>query len=312
MGKADWDFHCGRHAFSSLDRWMEAFRARYGDCGSAAEFAFKAQASNFEAMRAMFEAFGIRRDRAHGVIQWMLNASWPKLYWQLYDHGLAPNGAYYGAQRACSPLSVAYDYGTKSVHVVNGTTGALEGAVVTATAYDLDSREILRRTARVTCPAGASVKAFDLGDLPGTSPVRFLDLALGAGKDATANFYWLSAKPDVLDDSRSTWFQTPNASYADFRTLGALPPAKVQVRTAFRKDSATVTLTNPTDRLAFFLELGLAPEGGDPLPTALWDANYVSLPPRATRTLHVSFRPSDLKGRRPRVTLQGWNVPPIP
>ena len=91
-----WEFHCGRHNFNTLDRYKAALDARYGVADSLEDFARLAQVANYEGMRAMFESFSIRRPATTGIIQWMLNSAWPEMYWQLYDHYLVPNGAFYG------------------------------------------------------------------------------------------------------------------------------------------------------------------------------------------------------------------------
>ncbi len=65
-------------------------------------------------MRAMFESSGTQTgDNRNCAV--MLNAAWPKMYWQLYDYYLMPNGAFYGARKANEPLHIAYDYGKNSV-----------------------------------------------------------------------------------------------------------------------------------------------------------------------------------------------------
>ena len=52
------------------------------------EYCTKAQLLNYESIRPMFEAFQVNRYDATGIIQWMLNSSWPKLIWQLYGFDL--------------------------------------------------------------------------------------------------------------------------------------------------------------------------------------------------------------------------------
>ena len=310
--QASWAFHCGRHEFGNLDRYLAAFNARYGASSNVADFAFRAQAANFETMRAMFEAFGVHQPGATGVIQWMLNASWPKLYWQLYDAYLTPNGAYYGARKGCQPRTVVYDCAARTVHVVNDTRQALEGVRVKVRIFDANSRVVFAKELRTSCPPGASVRVLDLKDAAPDLPLGFLDLRLeGPGGPIADNFYWLSAKPDVLDYAHSDWYFTPLTSYADFTGLNALPAARVEVTSAFQAGAAVVTLANPTDHLAFFLELGLvAPGSGEPVAGAVWDDNYVSIPPHETRTVRVTFSSKGLHGLRPRVTLAGWNLPP--
>jgi exo-1,4-beta-D-glucosaminidase len=308
--KATWDFHCGRHEFNTLDRFQAAFTARYGPCAGLEEFAFRTQAANYEAMRAMYEAFGVNQPKATGVIQWMLNASWPKLYWQLYDYYLTPNGAYYGARKGNQPLTAVYDCAHRQVHVVNDTRVDLAGASVRVRLLDAESRVVLDRTVPVACAAGASVPVLDLKDVAPPSALYFLDLRLqGQGRPLADNFYWLSAKPDVLDYPKSDWACTPLAATADFRGLGALPPAAVTLETRWQPGQATVTLGNPTDHLAFFLELGLT-QAGQRVVSAIWDDNDVCLLPHETRVLHVTFTDAELAGRAPRILLTGWNVPP--
>ncbi|MHC4331669.1 MAG: glycoside hydrolase family 2, partial [Planctomycetota bacterium] len=89
-----WEFHCGLNEFATLDRYRQAIDRRYGKAGNVEEFARKAQVLNYELMRPMFEAFRANKGTATGVVQWMLNAAWPKMYWQLYDKYLMPNGAF--------------------------------------------------------------------------------------------------------------------------------------------------------------------------------------------------------------------------
>ncbi len=75
---------------------------------------------NYEAQRAMFEAYGRNKYDSTGVIQWMLNNAWPSIIWNLYDYYLVPSGAYFGSKKACEPLHVQYSYDDNSVAVVNG------------------------------------------------------------------------------------------------------------------------------------------------------------------------------------------------
>ena len=56
-----WDFHSGRNQFNTIETYHEALDARYGEATDLEDFARKAQIANYEGMRAMFEAFSIRR-----------------------------------------------------------------------------------------------------------------------------------------------------------------------------------------------------------------------------------------------------------
>ncbi|MBI1753802.1 MAG: glycoside hydrolase family 2 [Acidobacteria bacterium] len=306
-----WEFHCGRHEFNTLNRYLNAYNHRYGEAASVEEFAFKAQAANYEGMRAMFEAFGVNQPKATGVVQWMLNASWPKLYWQLYDYYLTPNGAYFGARKGSQPRNVVYDRAAKTVHVVNDTRAAFAGLKVRARIFNAASTKVFEKNVGAACGPGASAQVLDLKAVDAGSPLYFLDLQLTEnGVPVADNFYWLSTSPDTLDEAHSNWFMTPNTGFADFKGLSALPQAQVKMASRFENGAGTVTLTNASDRLAFFLELGLTqgPGKGD-VRSALWDDNYLSIPPRESRTVRVRFDPADLNGRTPRVRLAGWNIP---
>jgi exo-1,4-beta-D-glucosaminidase len=114
-----WHFHCGLNEFTTLDQYRNALTKRYGEAKTVEEFARKAQVLNYELMRPMFEAFRVHRGRATGVIQWMLNAAWPKMWWQLYDWYLMPTGAFYGAKKACQPMQLIYNYGDRGIYLVN-------------------------------------------------------------------------------------------------------------------------------------------------------------------------------------------------
>lgn len=315
-----WKFHCGRFQFGDLDIYLKAFNARYGESKSVEEFAFKAQAANYEAMRAMFEAFGANQPKATGVVQWMLNGAWPKFYWQLYDTFLMPNGATYGARKGNQPLNVVYHCGEKAVYLVNDTRVDRKSVRVRARVYGADSKLISDQVFQVACPANQAHRVFAVKGLSDKHGVQFLDLRLeGADGQALAdNFYWLSGKPDVLDEAKTTWFVTPNTSFADFSALGSLPPAQVDLKVEKRVQMGKewewqVSLTNATERIAFFLELQLVRDkNGEPILPVLWSDNDLSLLPHERKTVTVRFAETDLQGDAAHLTLMGWNTPAKP
>lgn len=80
-----WNYHSGRHEFNTINKYLNAMNERYGKSSNIDDFLRKAQLSNYEAIRPMFEAFAVNKSNAGGIVQWMLNAPWPKFFWQLYD-----------------------------------------------------------------------------------------------------------------------------------------------------------------------------------------------------------------------------------
>ena len=143
IGKA-WDYHCGRYEFSDLSRFTKAINERYGEPKDLIDFDKKAQAMNYELMRPMFEAFQVNKRKSTGIIQWMLNAAWPKMYWQLYDYYLMPTGAFYGTQKSCTPLHLIYNYGDKKVYAINDYLHKVAGLEAVIRVYDINSKRFLR------------------------------------------------------------------------------------------------------------------------------------------------------------------------
>ena len=306
-----WDYHCARNEFSTLDRYRVALDRRYGAPRSVEEFARVAQAANYEAVRAMFEAFAIFRPRATGVIQWMLNACWPRLYWQLYGHDLVPNGAFYGTQAACRPRGLVYHYGDHGVYAVNDLPEPVEGLRAEVRVLDGASQEVLREDVAVDIPALGSRKVLDLAGVAADSPVRFVFLTLrnGEGTTLARNVYWLSSQEDVPDWDKGDWIHTPGKEYADLTALRDLPPARVDstldVSVEGGEARARVTLRNESDVVAFFLELNVVGAEGRGVAPILWDENYVSLLPGESPDPRGAVRRPGPGGRGPAARRHG-------
>jgi exo-1,4-beta-D-glucosaminidase len=311
-----WNYHCGRNEFNDMDRYVEALDRRYGPSDSVEEFLFKAQAANYEAIRPMFESFAVNRPLTTGLIQWMLNSAWPETYWQLYDWYLMPNGAFYGTLAACQPLSLAYNYDNQTVYAVNDSRFAESGAVATVRAFDLNSNEIFSRQLDLDMAAAGSEPLVSLAELDSPTPVYFLDLRLAdtTGAELARNFYWLSTRPDVLDYENHQWFVTPTKGFADFAALDDLPEVVIEASAGVApgEDGAEVTvlLSNPSDALAFFVELRVVDAEGSSILPVLWNDNYVSILPGESRELTARLPTvGDVTGAT--LALQGWNVPAV-
>ena len=309
---AVWSYHCARGQFGHLTRYYNAFTNRYGAVASVDEFAYKSQAANYEAIRPMYEAFSANLPHTTGIIQWMLNPSWPKLFWQLYDYYLVPGGAFFGAKKGAAPVAIIYNYGNQGIYLVSQTGKNFGNCRTTVTVYDLNSKIVLQQTVTNADPVYGSQKIFDLSKLASPTPVYFLDLhsAGEAGsEDIANNFYWLSTRPDVLDESKTQWYVTPNKSFADLTALIEMPGATVASSISYKSSAkgtdADVTLRNNGDALAFFIEMRIVgAESQQSLTPVFWNDNYVSLPPHTTKVFHAQFP----KGEKPELKLRGWNV----
>src|SRR5262249_35037707 len=100
VGDNYWNFHAGSGSFGDTHVFTAALEGRYGPAKSITDYAMKSQAMTYEGERAMFEAYGRNKYTSTGVIQWMLNISWPGLIWHLYDWYLRRGGGYFGTKKA--------------------------------------------------------------------------------------------------------------------------------------------------------------------------------------------------------------------
>jgi exo-1,4-beta-D-glucosaminidase len=310
-----WDYHCARHEFNTLDRYLEALNRRYGKVKGLEDFVRKAQVANYEAMRAMFEAFAANRPLATGVIQWMLNAAWPKLYWQLYDYYLMPNGAFYGAKKASRPVHILYHPGNDGIYVVNDRLSPLGGWKAQVRVFDLHSKEVFHEVWDVELGENRVAQVGRIPQVEGLAPLYFLDLKLAdnAGGLIDENFYWLSTKKDVMNYPATEWFVTPIKDFADLTALDKLPPVTLKILSAFEQTGAEhrirVTLENPADTIAFFVNLDVVGrQTGNMVVPIYWDDNCVSLLPGESRTISGSFSSQDLQGEEPELRISGWNL----
>lgn len=312
---ATWEFHCGRNEFNTLNRYVKAFNNRYGEQNNVEDFTFKSQASNLESMRAMYEAFAINRSKTTGIIQWMYNSPWPKLIWQFWDYNLLPNAAFYGARSGARPVNIAYNYGDNAVYASNLNPQTVNNLKATIQIFDFNGKLIFEKNDKIAVNGNASHKIIDLPNDQNYSKVYFLKLKLTDenGKTIADNFYWLSTKKDIFDFKKSDWINTPLVEYADFKDLDKLPKVKIETENSIKKQNeeyeVTVKLSNPSDKIAFFIELSIMGEtSGKSIVPVLWDDNYISLVPKESRTIKVTFPASALKGEKPVFKYKGWNV----
>lgn len=314
-----WNYHCARGVplFNSLDTYKEALDKRYGESSNVEEFLTKSQMQSYEAMRGMYEAFTAYKPKATGVIQWMLNSAWPSMFWQLYDTYLMPNGAFYGAKKACQYVHLIYDYDKKEIYAINETHKQIDGLTAEIRFFDIESKELQRETVEVNLSGNESIVIKKLQKPKGLTTTYFLNLKLynDKGEEINTNLYWLSTKDDGMDytDIRFHHLYTPMSSWGNLRGINNLPKANVDVKHDFKqvgdKTEANITMENKSDKIAFFIELRLVGEKSDEsaLPVFLSD-NYVSLLPGETRKITGHFATKGLKGEKPVLKYSGINI----
>jgi exo-1,4-beta-D-glucosaminidase len=311
-----WNFHSGGERFTTINVFTDGLNRRYGTATSLDDYLRKAQAVTYDGQRAMFEAYGRNKYTATGVIQWMLNNSWPSLIWHLYDYYLVPAGGYFGTKKAMEPIHVQYSYDDNSVAVVNSTYEAVQGVKVSARLYNLDAKEKAAREGTMNVAADSSTKAFDLPKVDDLTKTYFVRLQLhdSAGKLLSDNFYWLSTKPDVLDwKHRKDTVYTPQAEFGDLSGLNTLPQVRLEAKSTKEEQGSRagtrVSLRNPSRNIAFMVHLRITKgKGGEDLTPMFWSENYFSLLPGEEKEVIASYDSSDLDSKEGVIEVDGYNV----
>jgi exo-1,4-beta-D-glucosaminidase len=310
-----WNFHAGGGGYANVNVFTEALNNRYGKAQSLEEYTHKAQAMTYEAERAMFEAYSRNKYESTGVIQWMMNNAWPSLIWHLYDYYLRPGGGYFGTKRACEPVHIQYSYDDASVAVVNSTRTDFKGLKATTKVYSLDMTEKLSREVSLDAVADSSKRVFTIPAIEDLTTVYFvkLELADAAGKPLSSNFYWLSTRPETLNEEKGNGRFTPIANFADFTGLNSLPKVDLTVSASVRpgpsEQTVRVSIANPGKSLAFLVRLRVTKgQGGEEILPVIWQDNYISLMPGEKREVAAAYDTRFLENAAPVVAIDGLNT----
>lgn len=279
----------------------KALYSRYGKPEGLEEYSMKSQVLQYEATRAMFEAFAGNKYKSSGIIYWMYNSAWPSMYWQLYDYFFAPNGAFYGTRKACENLHIQYSYDDNSIRVVNGNYKDFSGLKATTKLYNMSMDEIYSADTPVEIKSDESRKVLFLEKPAGAGDITFLKLVLSdkEGKEISSNFYWLSSKGD---------------ENADFTALNKLQEVALNCSVSSVKQEngkyiAVIDIENPSASLAFSVNPKIVKnDSKDLVLPVFWEDNYFSLLPKEKRSVRVEFAAENLAGATPILTIAGWNI----
>lgn len=267
--------------FNSPEPALRAVRGCFGEPESIERFVKEYHVLDYDATRAMFEAFRCAVPKTTGIVQWMLSSACPSVYWQLYDWYLVPTAAYYGVKKACAPLQLVYNYKEKAVYGVND---ALPETRLTARlrVYDPESRFVLEKSQPVTLCPRKPLKVFE-----GIEGPSFVDLRLIGedGSEVASNFYCLPEGRAEYAWDKADWWGIPIESYPSFDYLNGLPPANLSMETARTEDGWDITLTNHSDVISFQNILKAYSVDGLLAPGVKWSDNFVSVLPGETVTI---------------------------
>ncbi|OPH58321.1 hypothetical protein BC351_23430 [Paenibacillus ferrarius] len=341
-----WNYHASREAFGKLDVFQKALDSHYGSSTNLEEFNIKAQVQQYDAQRAQFEAVNANKyTKASGWIQWMLNNSFPSLYWNLFDFYLNPNGSYFGVKKANEPVHIMFDYGSKEVKILNSTKDAYSGLTASVKVYNIDSTKVYDKAFNNlnVSPDGASpavggtpkkvgYETINFGgkiktasgitivnklneDSLNLSPTYFIRLELrdASNQLISVNTYAQTKKKDLVRYQNHDWNYTPQDQYADFTELQSLNPVDLQlvsskIVTTGSQQTLTYTVKNNGSSLAFAVFAKIKKgTGGDLVAPVKMEDNYFVLLPGEQRTLTAEYAVSDLNGAAPVISLNCYN-----
>ena len=281
-----WNKHCttSGSAMNTVTVLTNTINGQYGEATGFNDYVRKAHAVDYDATRAMFEAFRVNTPVSTGIVQWMLNSAWPSLYWQLYDYYGVPAAAYYGTKKACEPVQLIYNYKDSQVYLVN--EGNMAGKVTaTVKVYDDASSLLGEDTKTLATSYRNTVKAFDLNKYEGKPHFVALAVTDENGNEIADNFYCIAAQRNVYDWDEYTWYDTPIISYSDLRFAFAQPEADVQMETSYADGTYTVVLKNNSQVVSYMNILKAKDVKGNLVVPAYWSDNFFPLLPGQTKTV---------------------------
>lgn len=292
-----WGYHDAATGAARYDEYYKEMVKRYGQPGTMVDFSDKMQLMNYVGYQGIFEAAGHKLNETGGVMLWKLNAALPSVVWQIYDWYLEPNAGYYAMQNACEPVHIQLNLDDSTAAVINRThhsTGNLKAEIVI---YDKDSK-LLRsfHAENIRMDSTGAKEIIPIKDaLKETKDMVFVLMNLKDAHDKiiSRNIYWLSPEND-------------------FKDINSLSDAKIETRILSSEkgkseDKWTLEISNPSDKLAFFVRPQLIVNNDEVMPS-YWTANYFTLAPHEHITLSVSAPVAKLDNEIPAIRVEGWNV----
>jgi beta-mannosidase len=280
-----------------------------------------------ELYQALANSFNMEYCRAHkfqnsGVLIWQYNDIWPCVSWSMVDWYGTPKPSYYYQKRASRPLHIAADYERyrwkagetfgADINLLNDTEDPVKDCTFEAKLLTVQGRTLAEKSgpARTAANSSSTVGRIEFR-LPGeiAGQTFFVSVRLRGNDNRTVS--------DALYPIAVTGSGNGEVYSGIFAEMGSMPQAGVSVAPARAEismkrsahGSCELTLSNPTDRLAFFVRVRLLEESAT-LRTTYSD-NYISLLPGETRTVGVTLQstmPESLP-RGLRFEVSGWNTP---
>ena len=132
------------------------------------------------------------------------------------------------------------------------------------------------------------VKVFDINTTDAPAAFLFLKLKNQDDQEVATNEYFLVTEKDTYVWSKSTWVNTPITHYASYAMLDSMCTKDYELAIKqLSEEECEVTISNPTDKVAFMIRLTAKDGQGQLICPAYWSDNYLILAPGETRTVKL-------------------------
>ncbi len=185
-----WHYHDLHSNNQNLPGYLKAVDSLYGRPKDLDDFSRKVQLVNYDAHRAIFEAWNNKLwKNGSGVLLWMTHPAWPSFIWQTYSWDYETFGSFYGSQKANEPIHIQSNLHDGKIVVVNHSASSVNTNIIVEQ-IDIKGKIIHTTTLPVSVAANGSIH-LDAVKLVESDQPFLLRLKLISGKHLLSqNDYW--------------------------------------------------------------------------------------------------------------------------
>lgn len=196
------------------ERLMRFQAAHYRLGSSYAEFIYKGQLVQAEALKFAVEHWRRRKFSTAGAIYWQFNDCWPASSWATVDSALKPKAGYYFTKKFFAPILASFKETAGGIEawIVNDRFDALEGTLVISLRSFL-GKKLWAKRKTISIPANCSIKGERIADgflakCDKTSHYLHMELQIANAVVSENRFFFAEPKhlqlPDVTLRTRLT------------------------------------------------------------------------------------------------------------
>ncbi len=271
----------------------------YGKSETLEEFCKKAQVSNYENHRAMFESWNSKLwNNVSGVMLWMSHPAWPDIKWQIYSWDYETLGSYFGTKKALEPIHIQMNLADHKVVAINTTLKSISKAEVSVLIFDIRASLLFEKYLVQDINENQLTECYAI-EWPERLPDQYLlvlELKDQSGKLISENRYWL-ANPNI------------ERNFLKFNEMKhVVLTGKTYIESNNGKMERVVEVTNSSEAVALSIKLNLRDVAtGERILPAYFSDGYFTLLPGESHKVEVDFI-QERKATEMKITAEGYNV----